>query len=85
MKNLFYRGYLIHEDIPSICYTVFGYRPERTEVGSRSTALEAMRLVDGQASRRALTQARAGWLEKDGRTPKAAALGFDPLLSNPGT
>ena len=44
MMNLFYRGYQIHEDIPSICYTVLGCRPERAEVGSRSTALEAMRL-----------------------------------------
>ena len=64
MLNLFYRGHLIHKDIPSICYTVFGCRPGRAEVGSRSTALAAMRLVDGRLSRQASERARALWLKK---------------------
>lgn len=46
MMNLFYRGYVIHEDIRSICYTIFGAKPHRAEIGSRSTTLEAMRWVD---------------------------------------
>ena len=44
--NLFYRGYVIHEDIRSICYTIYGAKPLRAELGSRGTTLEAMRWVD---------------------------------------
>ena len=44
--NLFYRGYVIHQDIPSICYTIFSRRPERMELVACGTSREAMRWVD---------------------------------------
>jgi hypothetical protein len=44
--NLFYRGYVIHQDIPSICYTIFSRRPERIELAACGTSREAMRWVD---------------------------------------
>ncbi|MFQ6026777.1 MAG: hypothetical protein ACE5Q6_04595 [Dehalococcoidia bacterium] len=45
-KNIFYRGYVIHEDIPTICYTVFDCRPERIELTSVTSAMEAMQWID---------------------------------------
>ena len=60
MMNLFYRGYVIHEDIPSICYTIFSCRPERKELGSSLTAKEAMRSVDRHVGRRAA----ANWINR---------------------
>ena len=53
--NLFYRGYVIHEDIRSICYTIFGCRPHRIELGSSLTAKKAMRWVDRHVSRQTAT------------------------------
>ena len=44
--NLFYRGYVIHQDIPSICYTIFSRRPERMELAACGTSREAMLWVD---------------------------------------
>lgn len=44
--NLFYRGYVIHQDIPSICYTIFGRRPVRVELAACGTSREAMHWVD---------------------------------------
>ena len=61
MMNLYYRGYVIHEDIRSICYTTYGCRPHRIEMGSSGTAKEAMRLVDRDIARRAT----ARWLDRD--------------------
>ncbi len=52
MINLYYRGYVIHEDIPSVCYTIFGRRPHRTEVGSSVTPKDAMGWVDRNLVRR---------------------------------
>ena len=46
MLNLFYRGYVIHEDIRSICYTIYGAKPNRAEMRSRGTVMEAMKWVD---------------------------------------
>ncbi len=51
MMNLFYRDYVIHEDIRFICYTIYGAKPHRAELGSRSTTLEAMRWVDRDLAR----------------------------------
>ena len=51
MLNLFYRGYVIREDIRSICYTIYGTKPHRAELRSRSTALEAMKWVDRDLAR----------------------------------
>ncbi len=59
MMNLYYRGYVIHEDIRSICYTIYGCRPHRIEMGSSGTAKESMRLVDRDIARRAT----ARWID----------------------
>ena len=56
MMNLFYRGYVIHEDIRSICYTIYGAKPHRAEIGSRGTTLEAMRWVDRDLAQLAKVQ-----------------------------
>ena len=61
MMNLFYRGYVIHEDIRSICYTVYGAKPHRVELGSRGTTLEAMRWVDRDLARLATVR----WVRLD--------------------
>ena len=53
MMNLYYRGYVIHEDIRSICYTIYGCRPHRFEIRRSGSAKEAMRLVDRDISPRA--------------------------------
>ncbi|MCH7605814.1 MAG: hypothetical protein IH962_01550 [Chloroflexi bacterium] len=44
--TLYYRGYIIHQDIRSICYTVYGRRPQRTELMACDTPLKAMHWVD---------------------------------------
>ncbi len=61
MMNLFYRGYVIHEDIPFICYTIYGAKPHRAELRSRGTALEAMRWVDRDLAQLATNS----WLRRD--------------------
>ena len=61
MMNLFYRGYVVHEDIRAICYTIFGCRPHRIELGRSGTVLEAMRWVDRHVARRSA----ARWLDRD--------------------
>jgi hypothetical protein len=61
MMNLYYRGYVIHEEIRTICYIVFGRRPHRLELASSGTAKEAMRWVDGRVARRAAAQ----WVERN--------------------
>ena len=48
--NIFYRGYVIREDIRSICYTIFGRRPGRQEIYTRSTARDAMQWIDREVS-----------------------------------
>ena len=44
--NLFYRGYVIHQEFRSICYTIFGRRPNRVELAACATSREAMQWVD---------------------------------------
>ena len=44
--NIYYRGYVIHEDIRSICYTIYGARPHRTELATAGTSREAMQWID---------------------------------------
>jgi len=61
MMNLYYRGYVIHEDLRSICYTIYGCRPHRIEMRRSGTAKEAMRLVDRDIARRAT----ARWIDRD--------------------
>ena len=48
--NIFYRGYLIHEEIRAICCTVFGRRPVRRELASCDSTMAAMRWVDRQVA-----------------------------------
>ena len=55
--NIFYRGYVIHEDIRAICYTIYGRRPDRRELDARCTATEAMQWVDRDVA----AEARTGW------------------------
>ncbi len=49
--NLYYRGYLIHEDIRSICYTIYGRRPQRSAMTTTSNCTAAMQWVDRQTHR----------------------------------
>ncbi len=44
--NLFYRGYVIHREFRSICYTIFGRRPNRVELAACATSRDAMKWVD---------------------------------------
>ena len=44
--NIYYRGYVIHEEIRSISYSVYGRRPERAELTTKSTSREAMKWID---------------------------------------
>ena len=46
--NLYYRGYVIHEDVPSICYTIYDRRPDRVELATVGTSREAMKWVDSR-------------------------------------
>ena len=46
--NIFYRGYLIHEEMRAICCTVFGRRPVRTELATCDNTMAAMQWVDRQ-------------------------------------
>ena len=44
--NIYYRGYVIHEDIRSLYYTIYGMRPDRQEIASTGTSRQAMEWVD---------------------------------------
>ena len=55
--NIFYRGYVIHEDIRCICYTIYGRRPVRRELDAQCTAKEAMQWVDRDLA----AEAKARW------------------------
>lgn len=46
--NIYYRGYIIHENIRRIHYTIYGTRPHRIELASAGNSREAMRWVDRQ-------------------------------------
>jgi hypothetical protein len=49
--KIYYRGYVIHEEIRSISYSVYGRRPERNELIAKSTSREAMEWIDGNVRR----------------------------------
>jgi CYTH domain-containing protein len=55
--KIFYRGYVIDEEIRSISYSVFGKRPERAELTVKSTSREAMKWIDGKVKRNAILAA----------------------------
>jgi hypothetical protein len=69
--NLYYRGYLIHEEIRSIYYTIYGTRPERRELASAGTSRRAMEWVDGRVAeqRRPSPMVWPNWFA---RTPLSA-------------
>ena len=50
--NLFYRGYVIHREFRSVCYTIFGRRPNRVELAACDTSREAMQWVDRRVGQR---------------------------------
>ena len=50
--NIYYRGYVIHEDIQSVYYTIYGTRPDRVELANAGTSREAMELIDRKISER---------------------------------
>ncbi len=45
-KKIYYRGYLINEDIRAVCYTVYGVRPGRREMASVGSSRQAMEWID---------------------------------------
>lgn len=47
-KTIFYRGYVIHADVPNICYTIFDRRPSRSELATVGTSRQAMKWVDSR-------------------------------------
>ena len=49
--RIYYRGYVIDEEIRSISYSVYGQRPERPELTARSTSREAMEWIDNNVKR----------------------------------
>ncbi len=49
--KIFYRGYVIDEEIRSISYSVYGPRPERPELAAKSTSREAMQWIDSNVKR----------------------------------
>jgi hypothetical protein len=52
--NIYYRGYVIHEDIRSICYTIYGTRPHRTELTTAGTSREAKQWIDRRIAQQAV-------------------------------
>ena len=52
--RIYYRGYVIDEEIPSIIYSVHGRRPERPELTAKSTSRQAMEWIDGDVKREAI-------------------------------
>jgi len=51
--RIYYRGYVIDEEIPSIIYSVYGRRPERLELTAKSTSRRAMEWIDEDVKRKA--------------------------------
>ena len=51
LMKIYYRGYVIHEEIRSISYSVYGRRPGRAELTAKSTSREAMEWIDGNVRR----------------------------------
>ena len=49
--KIFYRGYVIDEEIRSISYSVYGQRPKRSELTVKGTSHEAMEWIDDEVRR----------------------------------
>lgn len=57
-RKIWYRGYVIHGEIPAVCYTVYGRKAERnlTELGITTCFRDAMEWID-----RHINLMRNGW------------------------
>ena len=55
--RIYYRGYMIDEQIRSINYSVYGQRPDRLEVAATTTSREAMVWIDRDVNRSAILRA----------------------------
>ena len=62
MMNLYYRGYVIREDVRSICYTIYDRRPQREELAVAADSREAMEWVDRREAEAALLTRQADFL-----------------------
>ena len=49
--KIYYRGYVIDEEFRFSGYTVYGRRPERTEIANHVDAQKAMKWIDGDVTR----------------------------------
>ena len=49
--RIYYRGYVIDEEIRSNSYTVYGKRPERPEMTAHADTQKAMKWIDGDVIR----------------------------------
>ena len=76
--NLYYRCHVIHEDIRSVCYTIFDRRPQRAELSRSSSLMQAMHWVDQQVAK----QAAVLWVDPDStrQTDTSPAQASQPAL-----
>lgn len=52
--KIYYRGYVIDEEIRSISYAVYGPRPVRVEVSAQPDARAAMQWIDQDVTRQSV-------------------------------
>ena len=50
VKRIFYRGHVIEATVPAICYTIYGTRPLRAEIGCVGSSGKAMQWIDGRVA-----------------------------------
>ncbi len=55
--RIYYRGYVIDEEIPAISYSVHGPRPLRPELTAKTTTRQAMEWIDRDVKREAILAA----------------------------
>ena len=48
IQRIYYRGHVIEATVPAICYTIFGTRPLRAEIGCVGSSGKAMQWIDEQ-------------------------------------
>ena len=57
IMKIYYRGYVIHEEIRAISYSVYGQHPDRAELTAKSTSREAMEWIDRNVKRNTILAA----------------------------
>ena len=67
VKRIYYRGHVIEATVPAICYTIFGTRPQRTEIACVGSSGKAMQWIDGQVAR-----SRSGGFTSWGRSAEGS-------------